>query len=470
MSRLNGSPPAQRLRPRYLFGGWRVILPRASTWFDQATVPLVHGVIVSSGYLTLTTITTGALGYAYWILAARLFPAYVVGLVAALVAGMMLVTTLGSMGLGLGIAYILPGIGARWSGVVNGVLLAVSLAAAALAAALAFGSVALRLELGMVAGSPQALAAFVATCALWTVGFVLDQILTAERTANLVLVRNSIASLVRLALLPAAAWLALSGADAAVALFAVWGLSALLSTAVAAALLARSNPRVRRLGTDVSVRAVGDVLPLALTNHLLTTIVVTPPLILPLLVAHVVSVEHTAYFYTAWMVAQLLFTIPYATGTTLFAQGAANQALVQRSANGVAALTFGVVLPAAAGIVVARDLVLSVFGQIYAAEGSTLLAALAGSALPLCVFHIYVGVKRVRREFASALIICGIGSALTLAGALVAGSRFGLAGIGASYLGAVTIMAALGAADLWLPRLRLPRMLAVRGQQPAPRL
>ncbi len=65
------------------------------------------------------------------------------------------------------------------------------------------------------------------------------------------------------------------------------------------------------------------MLPLSLRNHLLNTAELAPGLVLPLIVSVFLSPEANAYFYTTWMVATLLITVPQSTSRTLFVHGAA---------------------------------------------------------------------------------------------------------------------------------------------------
>jgi O-antigen/teichoic acid export membrane protein len=417
---------------------------------------MIRRIMVSSSYLMLTTVVTSGLGYGYWVVAARLFDAYVVGYLAAVVSAMMLVTTVGNMGLGLGVAYLLPEAGRRWSSLVNGVLLTVAVVAALLSAVLIFGAALLQMELGRIAASVPYLAAFVATSALWTLAFVLDQVLTIEQVAGLVLVRNTISSLLRLAALPLITWLGLGDAQDDLALIAAWGLSALLSSAVVAIRFARHNPGVRRLSWAVSPRGVREVIPLSATNHLLTAVIVAPSLVLPIAVTQLLSVEENAYFYTTWMVATILFTVPYASSTALFAHTAADETLGRASINRVIALTMAVVVPLALAVILTRDVVLSFFGPAYVAHGSGLLVGLACASIPLSLFQLYIGIQRVRKSFANALVVATIGSVLSIAATLMVGATYGLTGMGVALGGAYLITGLVCAFEFWV-QPRLPR-------------
>jgi O-antigen/teichoic acid export membrane protein len=200
-----------------------------------------NAVALSSACLILTTLVTGVLGYAYWIAAARAFAVHDVGLVVTLVSAVVLVADVGNLGFGLGAAYVLPKAADRWGGTVAGFLLAAGGCSAALGALAALAAVLAGAEAAAVERPALVAGLFVLTCAAWAASLVLDQILTIEGAAGLLLLRNALASLGRLLLLPAV--VALEPAEAVVALFASWGASTLAAGGLALALLARTGGR-----------------------------------------------------------------------------------------------------------------------------------------------------------------------------------------------------------------------------------
>ncbi len=137
----------------------------------------------------------------HWVAAARLFDVAAIGLTSALVSTMFLIATVANMGMGLGLAYILPGAQQRWAAIVNAVLLAVGLLAALFSLLVAAGAAASHMEIGAIARSASGVLVFVGTCTMWGTGFVLDQIFTIENATSLALLRNALFSVVRLLLL-----------------------------------------------------------------------------------------------------------------------------------------------------------------------------------------------------------------------------------------------------------------------------
>ena len=103
------------------------------------------------------------------------------------------------------------------------------------------------------------------------------------------------------------------------ALFACWSLGAVAACAVGAVQLRSCcsysyRPRLHP-GHRQRLLVVG------VPNQVLTMIERAPGSLVPILVAHVVSLEATAYWYPAWMMAWVAYSTPVLVGLVQFAEG-----------------------------------------------------------------------------------------------------------------------------------------------------
>jgi len=373
-------------------------------------------------------------GFVYWIVAAHLFSTASIGRTSVLVSIMFLVMELASMGMGLGLAYILPTMQQEWARVVNSAMLAVVFSSAVVSLVLISGAAILHVKIGeSVTHSSSLLVVFVSTCTMWTVSIVIDQILTIERATGLVLFRSIMSSLVRLMLLPVAG--RIGSGDPVVGLFGSWGLSAAASTLLVMTLYIRMNPSGRRLSRHLDTRVIRQILPLSLTNHLLSVSDVVPGLLLPLIVSQFLSSDANAYFYMAWMTAVGLYTIPVSISKVLFARLATQTDLSSEIFTKVLGATLGVVVVLTSMVIIARNLILSLFGSAYVARSSSLLLVLACTAIPVTICSLYIGAARIRRTFGRgfAVTLSVVVVLLTIIGPL--SSRYGLLGVGLAFCG-----------------------------------
>jgi O-antigen/teichoic acid export membrane protein len=345
-------------------------------------------------------------GFVFWMVAARTTDVSNVGTVAAAVSGVMLVTQLGVLGVGASMIVSL-GRGEPVGRVLDtgfSVITVTSLVAAGgFVAVTALGS-------GQVAAT-QTSAPFVAAFALaavcGTATICLDQAGLALGHPSGTSVRYLVSGLVMVVFLQLAA---MAGHHhlGATTVFAIWTLSSVAICVTGAWQLdrwARYRYRGRvHLGTLRRHLAVG------IPNHLLTLTERLPALVVPILVAHLVSPRATAYWYPAWMLAWVAYTIPVQVGFVQFSEGVRRPAELRSTLR--SGFTSALLLGAGASAVLAvlAHPLLRMVGADYADESSTALRVLTLGIVPFAVWQSYNARCR-----ASGLVKEGIFAGMALA-------------------------------------------------------
>jgi O-antigen/teichoic acid export membrane protein len=173
-------------------------------------LPLGHGtVLANAGSLVLATGATSLLGYLFWGVAARQFLPSDVGAASAAISAMMLLGTLGMLGLGTLLIGELPRQPGREGALIGAALLLAGAAGVVLGAIWALVAPALSPELVPLGGGPAGVAVFALGVGLTSAVLVLDQALLGLLRGDLQLGRNVAFGLVKLALLTGLSlWLA----------------------------------------------------------------------------------------------------------------------------------------------------------------------------------------------------------------------------------------------------------------------
>ena len=423
----------------------------------------------SSAFIMATTVVNSALGAVLWVVAARALPAHVVGLGAALVSAMTLAATLANLGAGPTMVQTIPTrrSGADWSRSLNACL-AVSLATALLAAAVTLGVLPLLSPSFAVVRRPLAALVLGGGVLVWAAATMLDSAFIAERSPGGMFVRNATGSALKLAFLVG---LVALGAHSALALPASWTASTAAALALAAVVLV---PRLGR-GYRLQLRGLAAEARRLLTpfvgHYLITAGGIAPMFVLPLLVTARLSATQNAYFYTTWMLCNLLFMVSPAVAAALFAEGSHAGVSVREKARSAALLIAGLLIVPALVLVFGGRFVLGLFGAEYARQSYVLLLLLAASAAPDAVTNVYIAVLRVERRFHAAAALnlaMGLG-ALVLAWLWL--PTFGVAGAGLGWLVMQTAGSAAVALDLRLHgarRRRAHEPVAGDATRPAP--
>ncbi len=379
-------------------------------------------------FLILNTILISGGGFLFWWVAARFGTPANVGLAAAMISSMTFLITVGNLGMGFGLIRFIPGQGD------GGCSLIESMTALTITVTLVCAGVFL-LGIGVWAPALSLLrdnslfsGVFVGATVLAAAGTLQDNAFLGKRATQLVVVRNTVLNVVRLACIP---FLAAAGA---VGIFAAMAAGFAVSFPIAYLVLLPRKLGLKPALGRFSLPLLSRVLPYSLGNLVSDLIVIAPSVFLPLVILHVLGAAATGFFYIAWLANGLLMIIPGGFAQALLAEGSHSEgdlrSHLRQAARGIGFL-IGVFV---VGTVIVAPWALALFGRAYAVEGTALLRWFAVAALPASVTALAFTVMRVRRRIG---VVIG-GQACLAASALVLAWSFshaeGLVGVGVAWL------------------------------------
>jgi O-antigen/teichoic acid export membrane protein len=391
----------------------------------------------SSVLMVIGKVAQMGFGFLFWIVAARVTDVAGVGTVAATVSAVMLVTQIGLLGVG---ATMIVSIG---RGEPVGRVLDTGFTIVTATSILAAGGyvVITALGSGHVAATQSDLpfmGLFLVAAVCGTVGVCLDQAgIALGRPAGTV-VRYLLGGVVMLAGLPVLAS-ASRGHLGAGPVFAVWTLSSVVICVTGAVQLWRWVGYRYRGGLDTG--GLRRHLAVGVPNHLLTLTERLPALLVPVLVAHLVSPEATAYWYPAWMLAWVAFTVPVQVGLVQFSEGVRRPGELGRTVR--SGFASGLLLGGAAALVLAvfAHPLLALIGADYADQSATALRVLTLGIIPFAVWQSYNARCRaagqVREGVVAGLVLAAAICVTTVWVAPEGSTALAVAWVASSSLGAV---------------------------------
>lgn len=391
-----------------------------------------RSLFLNAGSLFGATLLTAAIGGVYWALAARSFAPAAVGLAAAAISAMQLIAQLSTFGLGTVLMGELSehrGAERRLIDSALGITATVGLVVAAAFTAVV-GLLAPELDQLRV---PAGVALFAIGAATTAVGLVLDQALLGLLRGAVQLLRNALASIVKLAALVVVA-LVVSDRSSGLLLFLTWVVGGVASMVVLAALPGRGADSSRPIRQ--ALEGVGG---LAIRHHLLNLAILAPGLLLPLVITGVLSAEANAYFYVAYLIASFAWAVPAALSTAVYAAGARDQqALASR-----VRLVFGVAIATGVAVnlvlTIAAEPLLGLFGGSYADRATMLLRVFGLGIFPITLNSLFVPIARVERRFLEGAALMLLSMVIEF-GFVIAGARLGgLQGSGTGWLVGYTL-------------------------------
>jgi O-antigen/teichoic acid export membrane protein len=388
--------------------------------------------------LIANTGITAILGFAYWVMAARLFDATDVGLAAAAISAMSLLAMLSQFNLEAAMVRFVPTAGADTRRLV-GTVYVVCIAAAAIAGVLFL------LLLDRLAPTLAFLhthgwdALFVIATVAWSIFILHDGILVGLGRAIWVPVENATFGILKLAFL-----FAFIGAGP-LGLFASWALPGIMVVIPFTALIFwRLIPRHARehqyREEPISAHAVRSF---AAGNYLGSIFEQGTVLVLPLLVTYVAGPAENAFFYQSWIIAYTLILVAENTSRSLTVEAAKNEYQLRAYSRIVVGHTLRILVPAVVGLILLAPLLLGIFGSDYVVGGTQILRLLTLAAIPYTVVALALVVARIQYRLREVVAIQAAVALLALGSSAVLVQRYGGTGVAAAWLGTQTLMAAV---------------------------
>jgi O-antigen/teichoic acid export membrane protein len=396
-----------------------------------------------------------ALGFLFWLFAARRFPARDVGLTAGAISAIMLGVQLALLGVGSAFIARYPRHQRQPADLLDTSITVVAATSLLFAGLFLLLATSVFTELRIVGSMPVYAILFAAMSVLGTLGVLFDQVSMAQGFGNQVVTRsvvNGVVTLVPLAFLPV-----VPGDVGSLELFAAW-----VAGGLAACVLAFLQLRPAHAGYRYRPRATWpiakDLMRVGLPNHALTLAERAPGLILPIVVTEFLSPAANAHWYTVWMMAWAVYVIPTSVGIALFAEAAHRPGSLDVAIRRAIWSSLAIGLLAGGVIALAADPLLALLGRGYAAAGAAPLRILVLGVIPLSFIQAYFSACRATSRLSEAVvtgIVSGAGG-ITATGA--AGVVYGLTGMAGCWV------AVLLATSLWAV-WRLGRILRWSGRR-----
>jgi O-antigen/teichoic acid export membrane protein len=395
-------------------------------------------------YLMFSTAGTSILGFVFWNIMARCFSRSDVGIGSALNAASGLVSSIATLGLGIGLVRFVPEVKDRAASLINSAFTLAGIASAAGALIYLLGLQHFAPALGFLRTNFWLACFFVLLTIGATVAGLVDQSLIAARTSGFVFWKNLTASLLKLPL-PVLVFASLKG----------YGIFAGGGAAVLAALMLALFLFLPRAYDGFIPRPQWDggllkrVLPFSFCNYLSGLLNSMPGYIYPLMVLNILGPEQNAYFTMAWMIAMVLTIIPGSLAQSLFAEGSHNPGRLGGDGRRSLLISLLLTLPAVGVISLLGGWLLHCFGPAYARHSTGLLHILVLSIIPVCINSFFMTINQVKKHVPLIILQSAFLAVTSLALGYWLLGKTGLEGIGAAYLLAQSLLAVIVFRPIW---------------------
>lgn len=382
---------------------------------------------LNSIFMMASTLIVSASGFVFWLIAAHLYNDTQVGLATALISVVTFIMNLSILGLNYSIIRFLPKLrkSADQQQLLSNSFVVIAVAST-LCAALFLGGLAIfSPKLLFVREQPLAMLAFIFFTIAVSLDFMTESIFLALRSGKYIFLKNVLVSIGKM-ILPL-----FFVPFGAIGIFVAWA-AALSSALLVSFYILRRTFQFRFVASFVKSK-LPQMVSFSFINFVVGLLGIAPPLIIPLIITNTLNPAMTAYFYVAFMIANLLYTIPYATTQSLFAEGSHDEKNFLHSIKKAFRLIGGLLIPSILVLVFFGGFVLSIFGKSYSSEGMQFLQILAFAGIPVSINYIGLTFLNVKQKMKALLVINAIGTTAIIVLSYVL-REYALTGIGLAWL------------------------------------
>ncbi|CAN5582079.1 hypothetical protein BH24ACT5_BH24ACT5_11200 [soil metagenome] len=395
-----------------------------------------------TGYLLIGSAgITSVLGVAFWSRAAHTYSSDAVGLAAAAISSMTLVSGACSLGLYPVLVRYLPIAGTATRKLVTASYALTATLSLVVGAVAAMTSATWAPKLSFLSSTPWLVAFSIATAGT-TIFALQDGVLTGLRSTHWIPIENALFALCKLGVLFVVP---------SIAPFIAWNVPILPAIFLVNIFIFR---RVIPHNRSVGMLARRTVFKMAAANYGGSLFGLVSTLYLPVLVANLTTATEAAYFYLPWLVSASLQLVALNMMTSLTVEAAIDMPKLTRLASQALTQSFRLVLPLVGVLLFAAPYVLLIFGDNYADAGTTFLRWLAIGAIPNIIVSLGVSVARITDRSRAVVAAQAGHAAAVIAVSAVLLSRIGIVAVGIAWTMSQTMLAGVMLATILRPLVR----------------
>jgi O-antigen/teichoic acid export membrane protein len=413
---------------------------RRETFASSRIVSHLRHPLFQNGYaLIASSGTSAALGFLFWILAARFYTTQIVGLNSALISAMLFLSGVSQLSLNSVLIRFVPQAGTATRRLVIYSYLACTVVAAVIGLFFTLRLTVWEPALAQINPGASWQLFFILATMLWCIFTLQDSVLAGLRQALWVPLENTVFAVVKLVLV-----IGLAGSMQSSGIFLAWNIAVLVvllpvNWLIFKRLIPRHVRNTEGRTVRLSPRVIGKF---AGGNYLGNLFFLASTALLPVMVTALAGPRANAYFYPPWMIVTSLQLIALNMAISFTVEATLDQTQLNHYGWRILVQTARLVVPLVIIIFVCAPLILQLFGSAYAEEGTALLRWLLLGALPNIVTAWFIGMSRVRNHPRSIVLVQGSFSVLMLSLSFLLLTRMGITGIGLAWFISQTVIAA----------------------------
>jgi len=351
----------------------------------------------NSVYLMLSTVVSGGLGFFFWMICTHIYSPGQIGVGTALISAMSLISTIGLLGFNSTFVRVLPNSKNRNNEINTGSILVIGVSAI-LAAIYVLLIPFMAPSLSVVNQNFWYAAGFVIIVALASINSLSDSVFIAYRSAQYALITDAFITSGAKLLLPLV-FVALG----AYGVFFSAGLATslgMIGSILYMMFIFGYKPELK-----IDMPTLRDVFRYSFTNYIANLLNMIPALVLPIIVLDHLGAPAAAYYYLAFMIINLIYTVANSVAQSLFAEGSYNDQVLRNLFKRAAVILVTIMIPACVILASLGPLVLDFFGKTYSAGGSSVIILLAVFAPIVAAYYMGGVLLKITKQIYSLMFV-----------------------------------------------------------------
>jgi len=367
--------------------------------FEVINTIYKNSLIKNSVYLISNVGFSSIIGFAFWIIASRLYNVEDIGIATTLIALVSLIVLLSNLGFSASLMYYIPKQQFDNVELINSVNTVTVIISSCIS--LAFISMVgfYSNELIFIQSSVIYVLVFLGTSITSTLCNIQLAIFIGERKSEYELVKNVIANVAKVS------FLLVFISFGALGIFLSFGLSAVVAFLIGSLVLLPKAERNYLLKPHLDLALLRDVKKISLWNYIADVLMTGPGFLFPIIITYLINPSATGYFYVSWLIVSLVMVIPIAVSNSFLSEGSRGLGDVAILLKRSLIFTFILILPIIGILLLFGETILTLFGTQYASNSIFLLQILAVSCIPFAYNRLYISLKRIQMQMGTVIII-----------------------------------------------------------------
>lgn len=387
--------------------------------------------IKNAMYTIMTNFSSLALGFIFWMIAARYYTPGDIGIMSAALSGIFLIATISTIGLPIALTFYLPRYSKNAGVMINSCLIT------SIIISIIFSLVSILKiqmwspDLESITGRLELMVIFVITTVMTTMSLLMSGTFTAGRRNSFHMIKENSFNIVRIF------FIILFSGLGAIGIFISWSIGLIISMIIGFLLMFKLWKYKPTLSFDPMIKKMAGF---SVGNHIAGIFYILPRFVLPIMVINFISTELTGYFFIAMTIASLLYGISGATAGPFLVESS-DKDKFWNNVHKVIKFNIYLLVPGLLVFMIFGKIILNMFDPAYADNAWTTLIILSMVSIPQALIVIFDTVRSAQKRVTITIIANGIVATITFILSIPLMKMWSIEGAAISYLIANTIVA-----------------------------